>query len=164
RDDVLHAADVVGDARLDLARARLGEERQRQALQVPVDGRAQVVHDALADDVRHPGLADAEDAGRDRDADHAPDQRDQQAVVVVRDRDVEDVAQQERRDHAEPGAQHDQRQYRGQTAAVRAEERDYAARTAAYAATPRSAALGSRATSSTSPMLITGWNFICSRP
>ena len=48
-DDVLHAADVVGDARLHLARARLGEERERQPLQVPVDGGAQVVHDLLAD-------------------------------------------------------------------------------------------------------------------
>ncbi len=67
-DDVLHAADVVGDARLHLAGARAGEEGERQALQVAVDGGAQVVHDALADDVGQPRLRHAEDAGGDRDA------------------------------------------------------------------------------------------------
>jgi hypothetical protein len=68
-----------------------------------VDLRAQVVHHALADDVGEPGLEHAEDAGRDRDPDHPRDQQDQQPVVVLRDRDVEDVAQQERRDDAEAG-------------------------------------------------------------
>ena len=48
-DHALHAADVVGDPRLDLARAGAGEEGQGQALQVPVHRRAQVVHHALAD-------------------------------------------------------------------------------------------------------------------
>ena len=46
--------------------ARAREERERQALQVPVDGGAQVVHDALADDVGQVGLPDAERAGGDR--------------------------------------------------------------------------------------------------
>ena len=46
-----HAADVVGDPRLDLAGAGAGEEGQRHPLQVAVDGGAQVVHDPLADDV-----------------------------------------------------------------------------------------------------------------
>ena len=76
-----------------------GEEREREPLQVAVDLRAQVVHDALADEVGEPGLADAEHAGGDRDADHPGDEHDQQPVVVLRDRDVEHVAQQERRDH-----------------------------------------------------------------
>ena len=83
-DDALHAADVVGDARLDLARARLGEERQREPLQVLVDLRAQVVHHALADDVGQPGLADAQHPGGDRDADHPADQDEQQLVPVRR--------------------------------------------------------------------------------
>ena len=48
-DDAVDAADVVGDARLHLARARVREEGQRHALQVRVDRRAQVVHHALAD-------------------------------------------------------------------------------------------------------------------
>ena len=52
----LHAADVVGDARLDLAGARAREEREREPLQVPVDLRAQVVHHALADEVGEPRL------------------------------------------------------------------------------------------------------------
>ena len=70
RDDVLHAADVVRDARLHLAGARAGEEREREPLQVAEDRRAQVVHDALADLVREQRLPDAEDAGDDRDHDH----------------------------------------------------------------------------------------------
>ena len=65
-DDVLHAADVVGDPRLHLARAGAREERERQALQVAVDRGAQVVHDALADEVGEPRLRHAEDAGGDR--------------------------------------------------------------------------------------------------
>ena len=38
-DDGVDAADVVGDAALHLAGARAREERERQALQVAVDGR-----------------------------------------------------------------------------------------------------------------------------
>ena len=37
--DRLHAAHVVGEAALDLARARLGEEAQRHPLQVRVERR-----------------------------------------------------------------------------------------------------------------------------
>ena len=153
RDDGLHAADVVGDARLDLARAGAGEEGEREALQVAVDLRAQVVHDPLADDVRQPRLADPEHAGDDRDGDHPGDEQDQQAVVVLRDGDVEDVAQQERRDHPEPGGDDDERQHRGQPAAVGAEERGDAADldlralrglAGARPAAAASAALGSR--------------------
>src|SRR6185437_8664580 len=69
--DGLHAADVVRDPRLDLPGTGPGEERQRQPLQMPVDGGAQVVHDSLADRVRKEGLRDAERARRDRDRDHA---------------------------------------------------------------------------------------------
>ena len=70
RRDVVDAADVVGDPRLHLAGARAREERERQPLQVAVDGDAQVVHDALADLVGDVGLHDAERRGRDRDRDH----------------------------------------------------------------------------------------------
>ncbi len=116
RHDRLDAADVVRDARLDLARARAREEGEREPLQMAVDLRAQVVHHALADDVREPGLQDAEHAGGDRDRDHARDERDQQPVVVLGDRDVEHVAQQERRDDAEAGRDDDQAQDRRQPA------------------------------------------------
>ena len=64
RDDVLHAADVVRDPRLHLARARAREEGERQPLQVPEDRGAQVVHHALADLVREQRLDHAEHAGR----------------------------------------------------------------------------------------------------
>ena len=80
---VCDAADVVRDPRLHLARARAREERQREPLQVPVDGRAQVVHHALADGVREQRLRDAERAGGDRDRDHpAGDQRELLGVVA----------------------------------------------------------------------------------
>ena len=59
RDHALDAADVVRDARLHLARARAREEGERQPLEVPVDGRAEVVHHALADLVGQQRLVDA---------------------------------------------------------------------------------------------------------
>ena len=75
------AADVVRDAALHLARARAGEERERQALQVAVDGRAEVVHHRLADEVREERLPDADHAGDDRDRDHPRDERSQEAEL-----------------------------------------------------------------------------------
>ena len=83
-DDVLDAADVVREPRLHLAGARAREEREREPLQVPVDGRAQVVHHALADLVREQRLDDAERAGDDRDRDHPGDEQVQQREVAVR--------------------------------------------------------------------------------
>ena len=47
----LDAADVVGQAALDLAGPGLGEEAQRHPLEVGVQRVAQVLHDVLADDV-----------------------------------------------------------------------------------------------------------------
>ena len=60
--DRLDAADVVGQAALDLARPGLGEEAQRHLLEVRVERAAQVLHDALADDVVEVALADADEA------------------------------------------------------------------------------------------------------
>ena len=70
---------------------------------MPVDGRAQVVHDGLADTVREQGLPDAEHTGHDGDRDHARHEQGQQADALVRDGDVEDLPQEEGRDHAERG-------------------------------------------------------------
>ena len=70
RDDVVQAADVVGDARLHLAGAGAREERERHLLQVVVDRGAQVVHHPLADGVGEVGLPDARRLGDERDADH----------------------------------------------------------------------------------------------
>ena len=98
-DDVVEAADVVGDPRLHLARAGAREERQRHPLQVPVDGGAQVVHHPLADRVRHVRLPDAERGGGDRDRDHRQHQPRQQRRVVLEDPLVEHVPEQERVEH-----------------------------------------------------------------
>ena len=111
RDDALHAADVVRDARLHLARARAREEGEREALQVRVHGRAQVVHDVLADAVGEPGLADADDAGQDRDGDHARDQEVELPgvdLLALREDVVEQLAQQERRDRRDRRGARDQ--------------------------------------------------------
>ena len=89
---------------------------------MPVDLRAQVVHHPLADDVGEPGLADAQHAGGDRDADHPADQGEQQLVAVLGDRVVEHVAQQERRDHPQDRRDGDQDQDDDQPAPVGPEE------------------------------------------
>ena len=59
-DDRLDAADVVRQPALDLAGLRLGEEPQRHRLEMGVQRRPQVLHDALADDVVEVALADAD--------------------------------------------------------------------------------------------------------
>ena len=109
RDDALHAADVVRDPRLHLAGAGAREEGEREALEVPEDGGAQVVHDALPDLVREERLQHPEHAADDRDRDHpARGVRDGRLVVAL-DRD-HDPAQQERRQDAERRGDDDQRQ------------------------------------------------------
>ena len=89
-----------------------------------VDLRAQVVHDALTDLVREQRLPDADHAGDDRNRDHARDEGTQQAHVPLGDRDVEHLAQQERRDDADRGREHDERAHGREPRAVRTEERD----------------------------------------
>ena len=123
-DDGVDAADVVGDPALHVARARAGEEREREPLQVPVDGRAQVVHHGLADPVREQRLVDADRAGDDRDQDHPGDEEREQAQVVLGDRRVEDAVEQERRDHAERRREDDQREDDRELRPVGPEERE----------------------------------------
>ena len=120
-DDALDAADVVRDPRLHLARAGAREERERELLQMPEDGGAQVVHHALADLVREQRLPDAEHARDDRDRDHAAGEIGQPRRVRVPDRD-QHAAQQERRDHAERGREHDQHEHGREPPPVRHEE------------------------------------------
>ena len=107
-DGRLHAADVVGDARLHLAGAGLGEEGERHALQVRVDGGAQVVHDPLADLGGHVGLGDAERAVGDRHHDHAEGEHGQQAGPPLGQRHVDDRADQERVDQRDERGSADQ--------------------------------------------------------
>ena len=99
-DDRLDAADVVGEAALDLAGAGLGEEAQRHPLEVGVQRAAQVLHDVLADDVVEVALADADEAGDDRQHDHQPDVQVELAEVLAGDRVVDEQLEQERVDRA----------------------------------------------------------------
>ena len=121
RDDVLHAADVVVDPRLHLARAGAREEGEREALQVAEDRGAQVVHDALTDLVREQRLDHAEDSGDDRDHDHRGGVHGDRVRVVRLDRD-QDAPEQERRHHAEAGAEDDQPEQPREPPPVRPEE------------------------------------------
>jgi hypothetical protein len=93
---------------MHLAGPRAREERQRHPLQVAIDRRAQVMHHALADGVRQIGLPDAEHGGRDRDRDHPADGLLKHGRVVLEQAHVEHCSQQEWRDHAQPGREHDQ--------------------------------------------------------
>ena len=75
---------------------------------MPVDRGAEVVHHPLAHLVGEPGLEDAEDPREDRDPDQPEDEDRQQAVVVLGQRLVEDVADEERRNDAEERREADQ--------------------------------------------------------
>ena len=121
-DDALHAADVVDQARLHLAAAGAGEEAERLALEVGEEVAAQPVHDALADGGGEPGLDDADDGGRDGDAEHRADEEQQESDVLARERLVDDVAHEERLGQADGRAQHDEGDDDSQGRAVRREE------------------------------------------
>jgi hypothetical protein len=95
RDDVLHAADVVLEAGLEVAGARAGEEAERHRLEVLVEAVPQVLHHALADDGRQVGLPDADRARDERDRDHQDDELPQQVQVVREQRPVDDRLRQE---------------------------------------------------------------------
>ena len=123
-DHAVDPADVVGDPRLDLAGPGAGEERERHPLQVSVDGRAQIVHHALADHVGDIRLPHGDRRGHDRDRDHPQHELGQQRAVAVRKGGVEHRPQQERRDHPEPGRDHDQRDHRSEPRLVGREQRD----------------------------------------
>ncbi len=100
-DHALDATDVVGKAALDLAGLGLGEEAQRQSVQVLVQGVAQVLHHVLADDVVEVRLADADQAGDDRRDDHQGDEHVEQEPVLLRQGHVDDLAEQDRVHQAE---------------------------------------------------------------
>ena len=122
REDVVDAADVVRDPALHLAGAGLREEREREPLQVAVDGRAHVVHHALADLRREVRLDDAERPGDHGDRDRDADEGARQSQPPFGNGGVEERLDDERRDHAEPGRDEDQQRDDGEPAGVRAEE------------------------------------------
>ncbi len=121
RDDVLNAADVVRDPRLDLAGPRAREECEREALQVPEDRGAEVVHHALADLIGEQRLDHTQHAGRDRDRDDPGGVDRERPRVVPRDR-LQDVLQQEGGNDAEARRDDDQQQHPAQPQLVGGEE------------------------------------------
>jgi hypothetical protein len=125
RDDALHAVDVVGQARLHLPAAGAGEEAERLALQVGEQAGSQLVHDALTDLGRQPRLEHAEQLGDRRDGDHAADGEQQRADVLLGQRDVDDLAHEERLGQGHDARHDDDRDDDGHPAAVRAEEREH---------------------------------------
>ena len=108
------------------------EEGERQPLQMAIDGSPQVVHDRLADLVREQRLEDADDAGHDRDRDHARHERRQQAEIniaagLLRERGVEHLAQKEGGHDADRRGDDDQAADDRKAGPVVAEEREDAA-------------------------------------
>jgi len=97
RDDVVDAADVVGDPRLQVAGSGTGEEAQRHPLQMLVHADAQVTHDALTDDAGQPRRCDAEHRVRRRGGDHAVGQPRHEDGAALGQGAVDDLAQEERR-------------------------------------------------------------------
>src|SRR5206468_2023903 len=110
------------DPRLHLAGARAREEGEREPLEMPEDRGAQVVHHLLPDDVREPGLADAEHAGDDRDRDHPADEKGEEAGIPLRYRLVEHLAQKKRREDPEDRRDRDQDEDAAELEPIRTEQ------------------------------------------
>ena len=123
----LHAADVVGQPRLDRAGAGGGEEREVHALQVLEEPAAQVRHHAVAEQRRQVRLPDADQRGHDRDRDHARDEPAQQRQVdrPAADREQRPVERhlgEEGRDDPEAAGDEDGGPDRHQRASIRGEQ------------------------------------------
>ena len=107
-DHALDGADIVVNAREDLAGPVRGEPAQRHAAEVAVEPRAQVEHHALADDGAQVRLRDTEERRRRDEHDHQEDEEVELAVVrVAEDRVVDDRLDQQRRAEPREGAQRD---------------------------------------------------------
>jgi hypothetical protein len=127
RNERLQAADVAGNARLDFARTRVREERQRQVLQMPIYAHAQVVQDGLPDAGRHEGLNRARDGGGGRDGDQYRDQSQQKTQIALRERFVDDAANDERSGHAGNRGEQHQRRHDGELQRIGLEKRENSA-------------------------------------
>ena len=89
-DDVVDVVDVVADAVHDLAGLRAGEEVQRHAVEMRDEARADVAHDAFADDRVQIALQHADRRGEQRRREDDADVDRELAEVLLRDRGVDD--------------------------------------------------------------------------
>jgi hypothetical protein len=97
RDDVVDVVDVARDAVHDFARLRIGEERDRHAVEMRDELRADVAHDAFAHERVEVALYDADQRGDCRGENHAAHVEPERADVVMRERDVDQMPGQQRR-------------------------------------------------------------------
>ena len=105
-----------------------------------VEAVAQVLHHAVADEVREIGLAHPDHAEHDRDRHHQTHERKQQIEVgPVRDEQgvVEHHLHEQRVDDPEPGGHHDRDEDQRRTSAIGPEQADYPPSQSLLAADPR---------------------------
>ena len=118
RRDALNLADVVVDARHDVAEPGARVKTRRQALQVPVHHQPHVEQDVC----RHPRVAKAahyvQRETDDRDQGKQADEAEEAAGVVAEQGAVEHVAREQRQVQRHDGAGQAQRHHHGQTTPV----------------------------------------------
>lgn len=103
RDQHLQGAHVVGEARHQLASLPALEEGQGKALEMAVEAQAQVVNEALAQDVADVQVAAADEAAEQVDAEQAGGQADDALDIELGDGLVDDPALEQRRQQLDDG-------------------------------------------------------------
>ena len=121
-DGGLGSDDVVVEAAHQLAGFGVGEEAQRHALHVPVEEAAQVVNDAFANGGVILARDDANSAGDNGNQHEQNGQPVEPLDIAVRQRVVDEVAQNERRHQAEAGRNEDQHERQRQPPRIGARE------------------------------------------
>jgi len=119
-DGLVRVAHVVVQAAHQLTGARVGEKAQRHALEMVVEVQAQVVGQPLADAGGQLAPPDAQPAADQRQRQQPQRQPVEPAQVFLRQRVVDQVAEDQRLEQAERGADQDHRQQSADLPAVRA--------------------------------------------
>ena len=118
-DRVLRADHVVVEAAHQLARLGVGEEAQGHALEVRVEGDAQIVDHAFADAGVEPALEDADQPAHRRDANQGQCKEIEAGKIAVGEGAVNQVAQDQRPEQPQPGARQDGEEHPGDQPPVR---------------------------------------------